>query len=127
MDFIKEKHPRTDLEHLKGTILRHLVFPGTIEATRKFLRYYAAHYKESFYLSLMVQFVPPLGNVDFPKMSDDEYDSLIELLEELEIDDGFMQERGDEILWIPDFNRDVPFPSSFAEASPYFLSIKGRS
>lgn len=127
MDFIKEKHPRTDLEHLKGTILRHLVFPGTIEATRKFLRYYAEHYKESFYLSLMVQFVPPLGNVDFPKMSDDEYDSLIELLEELEIDDGFMQERGDEILWIPDFNRDVPFPSSFAEASPYFLSIKGRS
>ena len=127
MDFIKERHPKTNLDNLKGTILRHLVFPGTIEATKKFLRYYAKHYKDNFYLSLMVQFVPPLGNVEFPKMSDDEYDGLIELLEDLDIDDGFMQERGDEILWIPDFNKDVPFPASFASVNPYFLELKRRS
>ena len=126
MDYIKERHPVTDLDKMSGTILRHLVFPGTIEATKNFLRYFASHYKNNFYLSLMVQFVPPLKNVDFPKMTDDEYDELVELLEELEIDDGFMQDRGDEILWIPDFTKDVPFPPSFASVNPYFLSLKGR-
>ena len=127
MDYIKKKHPRTDLDKIKGTILRHLVFPGTIEATKEFLIYFAKHYKDNFFLSLMVQFVPPLGDLSFSKMSDDEYDSLIELLEILEIDDGFMQERGDEILWIPDFRKDVPFPENFAKVNDYFLSLKRRS
>lgn len=126
MDYIKEKHPRTDLSIPKGTILRHLVFPGTLEATKRFLQVFAERYKDNFFLSLMVQFVPPLGNVEFPKMTDDEYDFLVELLEKLEIDDGFMQERGDEILWIPDFRKDVPFPEDFATVNPYFLSIKKR-
>ena len=126
MDYIKERHPKTDLDAMKGTILRHLVFPGTVSATRNFLRYFASHYKDSFFLSLMVQFVPPKMDVSFPEMSDEEYDGLVELLEELDIDNGFMQERGDDILWIPDFTKDVPFPENFAVANPYFLSLKGR-
>lgn len=126
MDYIKERHPKTDLDAMKGTILRHLVFPGTVSATRNFLRYFASHYKDSFFLSLMVQFVPPKMDVSFPEMSDEEYDGLVELLEELDIDNGFMQERGDDILWIPDFTKDVPFPENFAVANPYFLSLKRR-
>lgn len=127
MDYIKERHPVTDLDTLKGTILRHLVFPGTINATKDFLRLFAKEYKDSFVLSLMTQFVPPEENPGFLPMSDSEYDELVELLEELDIDDGFMQERSDnEILWIPDFREDVPFPPSFADPNPYFLELKRK-
>ncbi len=127
MDWIKKRHPYTDIPHLKGTLLRHLVFPGELESTYDFLRYFAKHYKDSFFLSLMTQFVPPLGDVDFPKLTEDEYDSLVYLMEDLGIEDGFMQDQSDDdILWIPDFRKDIPFPEPFSDPDPVFLSIKHR-
>ena len=127
MDAVKEWHPRTDMEKMKGTILRHLVFPGEIESTYSFLRFFARNYKDSFFLSLMTQFVPPLGERYFPPLTEEEYDSLVDMMDELGIDDGFIQDPSeDDILWIPDFTRDVPFPASFADADPYFLSLKHR-
>lgn len=127
LDFIKARHPYTDLDAMKGTLLRHLVFPGEIEATKEVLRVYSERYKDAFFLSLMTQFVPPLGDKDLPVLTDAEYDSLVDLLEELGIDDGFMQDPGDDdVLWIPDFTRDIPFPRSFADPDPVFLSLKRR-
>ena len=127
MDAVKEWHPRTDMEKMKGTILRHLVFPGEIESTYSFLRFFARNYKDSFFLSLMTQFVPPLGERYFPPLTEEEYDSLVDMMDELGIDDGFIQDPSeDDILWIPDFTRDVPFPASFADVDPYFLSLKHR-
>lgn len=127
MEAIKAWHPHTDLEKMKGTLLRHLVFPGELESTFQFLEYFSRHYKDNFYLSLMTQFVPPKGNPGFSPLSEDEYDSLVEAMETLGIDDGFMQDPSDDdILWIPDFTRDRPFPEPFADPDPYFLSLKGR-
>ena len=127
MEYVKSTHPYTDLEdEMRGTVLRHLVFPGCLSQSMRFLEYYSENYKDAFFLSFMVQFVPPLGNVDFPKMTEDEYDEVLEKFDELGIEDGFIQEMGDEILWIPDFNRDNPFPDGFADPNPYFLSIKHR-
>lgn len=125
MDYVKTHHPYTDLDLMKGTILRHLVFPGTLEDTKDFLHLYAKDYKDSFFLSLMVQFVPPKEDSSLVGITDYEYAELIDLLDILEIDNGFAQEKGDDdILWIPDFSKDVPFPSSFADPSGYFLSLK---
>lgn len=125
LDWVKEHHPSTDLDHMKGTILRHLVFPGTLNATKKFLRVFAEKYKEAFCLSLMVQFVPPKEDPSLVGITEEEYDELIDLLEELEIEEGFAQDKSDDdVLWIPDFSRDVPFPVSFADPSEYFLSLK---
>ena len=127
LDFIKAHHPYTDLDAMKGTLLRHLVFPGEIEATKEVLRAYAERYKDAFFLSLMTQFVPPLGDADLPCLTDAEYDGLVDLLEELGIDDGFMQDPSDDdVLWIPDFTKDIPFPLSFADPDPVFLSLKRR-
>ncbi|MDY5932320.1 MAG: radical SAM protein [Candidatus Ornithospirochaeta sp.] len=127
LDWLKERHGCTDLDSMKGTILRHLVFPGTLNATKRFLKVFAERYKDAFALSLMVQFVPPLEDPGFPKMTDDEYQELMDLIDELGIDEGFVQERGDDdILWIPDFTKDVPFPEPFADANGYFLSLKHR-
>ncbi len=128
MDWIKEKKPHTDLEKIEGTILRHLVFPGTVNHSMKFLEFFASHYKDNFYLSLMSQFVPPKEDENLTSISDEEYNLLVEKVEEEGIEDGFIQEKSDDdILWIPDFTLDVPFPPSFADPSPYFLSLKHRS
>ena len=123
--FLKRRHPNTTLEgQLKGTLVRHLVFPGCIDATVDFLHWYADNLKDCSLLSLMVQFVPPKENPGFEKMSDADYDMLLDLVDELGID-GFVQERSDnEILWIPDFRKDQPFPEGFADALPAFLDFK---
>ncbi len=127
LDAVKAWHPHTDLERMRGTLLRHLVFPGELDSTFSFLSYFAEHYKDSFYLSLMTQFVPPKGDPGFPKMTEAEYDAIVDMMEILGIDDGFMQDPSDDdVLWIPDFTRDVPFPSSFADPDPYFLTLKHR-
>ena len=126
MKFLRRRHPVTDLEHgLKGTLVRHLVFPGCIDATVDFLHWYADNFKDSCLLSLMVQFVPPKDDPGFPKITKEEYDMLLDLVDELGID-GFVQETSDnEILWIPDFRRDNPFPEGFSDVLPYFLELKG--
>ncbi len=123
--FLKRRYPFTNLENeLKGVLVRHLVFPGTINATMNFLSWFADNFKENFLLSLMVQFVPPLNDPGFPKITPEEYKLLLDALDGYEID-GFVQETSDnEILWIPDFTRDQPFPDGFADPLPYFLELK---
>ena len=124
MQFLKRRHPETDLEKLKGVLVRHLVFPGTLDATFSFLRWFADNFARSFKLSLMVQFVPPLENPGFKALTAEEYSRLTDYLEELDVD-GFVQEQDDnEILWIPDFNRDNPFPEGFSKVLPLFLEYK---
>ena len=126
--FLKRRHPRTDMENgLEGVLVRHLVFPGTLDATMKFLSWYADNLKDNFLLSLMVQFVPPLEDPGFPKISKSEYSSLLDVLDRYEID-GFVQEQSDnEILWIPDFTKDQPFPEGFADPLPSFLDLKRKA
>ncbi len=127
MDWIKERRPSTDSWALKGTLIRHLIFPGEISSTYEFLRLFASRYKDSFELSLMTQFVPPRGEGYFPPVSEEEYDDLLSLLEILGIDEGYMQDPDeDDLLWIPDFTKDIPFPESFADPDPVFLAIKRR-
>lgn len=130
MDFLKERHPKvqeTSDGSLQGLLVRHLLFPGTMHATKEFLFYFAQELKESAYLSLMVQFVPPLGDVAFDAITEMEYDELLTMLDELGIENGFVQELGENISWIPDFTQDVPFPEGFADVLPYFLELKQRN
>lgn len=126
--FLKRRHPHTYMENgLEGVLVRHLVFPGTLDATMRFLSWYADNLKDNFLLSLMVQFVPPLEDPGFPKLAKSEYDSLLDALDRYEID-GFIQEQSDnEILWIPDFTKDQPFPDSFAEPLSSFLELKSKA
>ena len=126
IDFIMKHKSFTDLERLRGTLVRHLVFPGTLSASLKFLEWFSKHCLDRCALSLMVQFIPPKQDVVFPPMSDDEYETLLDALDLFGIEEGFVQERGDDILWIPDFREDVPFPAGFADASSYFLEKKRR-
>ncbi|NCC65699.1 MAG: radical SAM protein [Spirochaetia bacterium] len=129
MQYLIRKKKRTYLtesNQLKGILVRHLVFPGTIAATRQVLEYFAEELKACCYLSLMVQFENPRGDMRSKPVSVAEYDSLLQLLDELSIEDGFVQELGENVSWIPDFTQDNPFPENFAAPLPYFLALKEK-
>lgn len=127
MEFLKTKRSSTQVDdsgRLRGMLVRHLVFPQTLDATKEVLTYFAQSLKDQAYLSLMVQFEPPKGDTSFPPITEEEYDSLLVLLEELGIEEGFVQELGENVSWIPDFIQDNPFPESFAQILPRFLQLK---
>lgn len=107
---------------LRGVLVRHLLFPGELAATKDVLRYYATELKDQMYLSLMVQFENPKDDKKLSVITPEEYELLLVLLDELEIEDGFVQEVEDSISWLPDFRQDEPFPPSFSTPSLYFLS-----
>lgn len=125
MKFLKRRHSFTNLDgRVNGVLIRHLVFPGEIESTIDFINWFAENFKDNFKLSLMTQFVPPKENPGFKPLTKNEYQTLVSLVEKLDID-GFVQEQSDnEILWIPDFNLDQPFPEGFAKPLPFFLKLK---
>ncbi len=116
----------TEDNQLKGILVRHLVFPGTIAATKEVLTYFSQELKKHCYLSLMVQFESPRGSTMFSPVSEEEYESLLQMLDELSIEEGFIQELGENVSWIPDFTQDNPFPENFAAPSPYFLDLKKK-
>lgn len=103
----------TTQELEQGVIVRHLLFPGELKSTEQFLRWFSREAKDKALLSMMFQFEDPRsqGTAVWDESS---YDRIMELLTELEIEEGFVQEAGDDSLWIPDFRRRNPFPREFA-------------
>lgn len=109
---------------LSGTIVRHLVLPGLVEETRRVLEWFAAEIGDRALLSLMVQFyVPPevrgwrrgVEALESRRITEGEYDTLLKWLEEFGIEEGFIQEIGDDENWWPDFGRGNPFPGEYSK------------
>lgn len=129
-DYLVEKHPKFEIEDEfttpKGLLVRHLVFPNELKATLNVLDYFSKYLKDKCFLSLMLQFIDPKQEQDFAKTTQEEYDLLIDYLDELEIEDGFVQELSDNCDWIPDFRLDKPFPDDFCDPLQYYLNIKNE-
>ncbi len=97
-----------------GVIIRHLVMPGYLKSTEKFLEIFAENFMENAILSLMFQYSPDAAgkNSINPKreVSESEYFRIYELLDFYGIENGFIQELKDNSGWIPDFRTKMPFP-----------------
>lgn len=94
---------------LKGTIVRHLTLPGCMEDSMQILKYLHETYGDTIYISIMNQFTP-LSNLEkYPelnrKITDEEYETLVDYAIEIGIENGFIQE-GDtaEESFIPAFD-----------------------
>jgi len=99
-------------------IVRHLVLPGYLESTRNVLRWFADNAKDRALLSLMTQYTPiPGRGQTAPQryLSEDEYKTVLNWLEEFEIEDGFCQELVTGSDWLPDFKKANPFSSELSE------------
>jgi putative pyruvate formate lyase activating enzyme len=105
---------------LQGVIVRHLVLPGFLEQSREVLEWFAGQGRDRALLSLMFQYTPVRsggeGDSEHPQrtVSRREYEQVLSWLEELGIDEGFVQEPADNEDWLPDFARENPFPKGQA-------------
>ncbi|MDD4083902.1 MAG: radical SAM protein, partial [Sphaerochaetaceae bacterium] len=84
MDYLASVQKRTFERNgfLYGTLVRHLVFPLSIEPTLDFLKWFK-DYKDKCFLSLMFQFVSPFDEDEFDAISKKDYNRILEYLEEL--------------------------------------------
>lgn len=107
-----------------GTIVRHLVLPGLMNETRKVLEWFSTNIGDRALMSLMVQFFVPgeirgwqrgVSKLKSRRLTEREYDTLLAWLEEFGIEEGFIQEPGDEENWWPDFTRRNPFPGEYSK------------
>ena len=99
----------------RGTIVRHMVLPGYLDITRDVLRWYADEIGDRALFSLMFQYTPAAGagagSVPRRRVDREEYDTVMDWLDEYGIEEGFVQELGDDTDWLPDFTRPRPFPA----------------
>jgi putative pyruvate formate lyase activating enzyme len=101
----------------RGVIVRHLVLPGHPESTRQVLAWFREWLYGRALLSVMVQYTPnPRAPVSGPsgRVSAAEYEQILASLEELGIEEGFIQEPEPGSEWLPDFRRPNPFPEGQA-------------
>lgn len=93
----------------RGTIVRHLLLPGCLEDSKRVIKYLYETYGDDIYISIMNQFTPVAGLIDYPelnrKISQEEYDEVVDYAIELGVECGFIQE-GDtaEESFIPEFD-----------------------
>ncbi len=92
----------------KGIIVRHLLLPGHLEDSKKIIKYLYETYKDDIYISIMNQYTPlrnlPYSNLN-KKVTDDEYDELINYAYDLGIRNCFVQiGETQSDSFIPDFN-----------------------
>jgi putative pyruvate formate lyase activating enzyme len=102
----------------RGVIVRHLVLPGRLDATREVLVWFSRHLAGRALLSLMCQYTPIPGPALPPPfdrgLTRGEWDAALAALEELGIEDGFVQDLEPGNEWLPDFTRDRPFSAELS-------------
>ena len=92
-----------------GVIVRHLLLPGHVNEAKRIVEYLYEEYKEKIFISLMNQFTPGAELLDYPeinrRVTDREYNKLVDYAIEIGIENGFIQE-GDTAIesFIPDFD-----------------------
>lgn len=95
----------------RGVIIRHLVLPGNAEDSKKIIKYISDTYGNDVYLSIMNQYTPMKNMEKYPelmrKITEEEYDSVIDYALEIGVEQGFIQE-GDtaEESFIPEFDNE---------------------
>ncbi len=101
-----------------GVIIRHLVLPDALESTRQVLRWFSDNATGAATLSLMTQYTPVDADAQpaIPRryISETEYKTALDYLDEFGIEDGFYQELSPDSEWLPDFTRANPFSSALS-------------
>jgi putative pyruvate formate lyase activating enzyme len=95
----------------KGVIVRHLTLPGYLKDSKNIIKYLYDTYGDTIYISIMNQYTPLLTVSDYPelnrKITEEEYEELIDYAIELGVENGFIQE-GETASesFIPEFNEE---------------------
>jgi len=113
-------------------IVRHLVLPGYPDSTLSVLRWFADNIKDKAMLSLMTQYTPipnrfTKSGEEKPMpsryLSQEDYETVLYWVKELNIEDGFCQELVTGSDWLPDFKLPNPFPSELSVPIWHFKTL----
>jgi putative pyruvate formate lyase activating enzyme len=101
----------------RGLIVRHLILPNGLAGSDESLRWLAKELSPTVTVSMMSQYLPVHRATKIPllsrKISIAEYKTVIGLLSELGMENGWIQEMGAQEYYMPDFERDKhPFPTT---------------
>ncbi|HEY3309825.1 MAG TPA: radical SAM protein [Desulfuromonadaceae bacterium] len=81
---------------VKGLIIRHLVLPNQLAGTRQTLAWIAENLGTETHISLMRQYFPAHRAIETPdidrKITDEEYDEAVEVLEQFDLENGWLQD-----------------------------------
>jgi putative pyruvate formate lyase activating enzyme len=100
----------------KGLIVRHLILPNGIAGSGESLRWLVERVSPKVAVSVMSQYYPAHRARKYRELnrtiSAEEYDEVARLVEELGIENGWLQGMDSSRNYLPDFAREVgPFPS----------------
>jgi putative pyruvate formate lyase activating enzyme len=99
-----------------GVIVRHLVLPGNVENSRQVLRLLAGEISPEITVSLMAQYNPLPGLAADSNLgrgvTQAEYDAVLEEMDRLGMEQGWIQELESRECYQPDFAQTHPFESS---------------
>lgn len=95
-----------------GLVVRVLVLPGHVDDSKKIIKYLYETYKDNIIISIMNQYTPVCKIDDFPnlnrKLTDEEYDEVIDYACSLGIENAFVQEGETQSeSFIPDFDCSI--------------------
>lgn len=83
----------------KGVIIRHLVLPNYIENSKKVLKWIKENLPNDIYVSIMAQYFPTYNakkdNKINRKLTKEEWRQIEDFVDEIEIENGFIQELGE--------------------------------
>lgn len=96
-----------------GLIIRHLVLPGQVENSKAVLRFIARELSPKVTISLMSQYAPIPAVADDPelgrRLTSAEYEEVLEELDRLGMENGWVQALESQDHYCPDFARSHPF------------------
>ncbi len=99
-----------------GVIVRHLVLPGQVENSRCVLRFLAEEISPKITISLMAQYNPLPGRCSLPELdrgvTSQEYQEVLDELDFLGLENGWVQELESRECYQPDFAKDHPFETN---------------
>lgn len=97
----------------RGLLIRHLVLPANLAGSKQVIAWIAQRLGVQTSLSLMSQYYPVYQAENYPilnrRIRHDEYDPLVQLLEEQGFTHVFLQELESAEVFLPDFRRQKPF------------------
>lgn len=95
---------------VRGMIVRHLILPNGIAGSRESLTWLAREVSPTIAVSIMSQYYPAHRAKEVPLLSRTitkaEYAEVVDLVDSLGLENGWLQEMGAEETYQPDFTRD---------------------
>lgn len=96
-----------------GILIRHLVLPNNVENSINVLKFISEEISSNLHISLMSQYFPVNQTNKHSeisrKLKPSEYKQVVEVMEEFELYNGYIQDLESYENYLPDFNNEHPF------------------